>query len=58
MLNKLAFRNAKRSLNDYLLYFITMVLVTALLYSHAHISYYLYSIYYGLACTLHGSVYG
>ena len=33
MLNKLAFRNAKRSLNDYLLYFITMVLVTALMLS-------------------------
>lgn len=33
MLNKLAFRNAKRSLNDYLLYFITMALITALMYS-------------------------
>lgn len=33
MLNKLAFRNAKRSLNDYLLYFITMVLITALMFS-------------------------
>lgn len=33
MLNKLAFRNARRSLNDYLLYFITMVLVTALMFS-------------------------
>ena len=30
---KLAFRNAKRSLNDYFLYFVTMVLVTALMLS-------------------------
>lgn len=33
MLNKLAFRNARRSLNNYLLYFITMILVTALMLS-------------------------
>lgn len=33
MLNKLAFKNVKRSLNDYLIYFITMVLVTALMLS-------------------------
>lgn len=33
MLNKLAFRNAMRSLSDYLLYFITMVLITALMFS-------------------------
>lgn len=33
MLNKLAFKNVKRSLNDHLIYFITMVMVTALMLS-------------------------
>lgn len=33
MLNKLAFRNVKRSAKDYLVYFLTMVMVTALMFS-------------------------
>lgn len=33
MLNKLAFRNMKRSARDYLVYILTMTLVTALMYS-------------------------
>lgn len=33
MLNKLAFRNMKRSVRDYLVYLLTMTLVTALMYS-------------------------
>ena len=33
MLNKLAFRNMKRSARDYLIYLLTMTLVTALMYA-------------------------
>ena len=33
MLNKLAFRNMKRSIRDYLVYILTMTVVTALMYS-------------------------
>lgn len=33
MLNKLAFRNMKRSVKDYLIYILTMTVVTALMYS-------------------------
>lgn len=35
MLNKLAFRNMKRSARDYMVYLLTMTLVTALMYSAA-----------------------
>ena len=33
MLNKLSFRNMKRSLRDYLVYVLTMMVVTALMYA-------------------------
>ena len=33
MLSKLAFRNMKRSIRDYLVYMLTMTVVTALMYA-------------------------
>lgn len=33
MLNKLAFRNAKRSLKDYLIYIITMTIIAAMMFA-------------------------
>lgn len=33
MLNKLAFRNARRAMKDYIIYLLTMILVTALMFS-------------------------
>lgn len=33
MLNKLAFRNVKRSAKDYMVYFLTMAVITAVMFS-------------------------
>ena len=33
MLSKLAFRNAKRSLKDYLIYIITMTIIAAMMFA-------------------------
>lgn len=40
MFNKLAWRNVKRSFKDYLVYFLTMTIVVALMYSFSSLIFY------------------
>jgi hypothetical protein len=64
MINKLAFRNAKRSIKDYLVYLITMVVISSLMFafnsmifSKVHFKIMLYGRNYGRYDRLGNSIY-